>query len=64
MDAATLGREERERRLGGFARLAEALREIVEQRHYQGFGDPASRGIYVKEIARRALAEVGEDDDS
>lgn len=38
--------------------LVAALREIVGQEHYRGFGDPASRAEYVDRIARAALAKA------
>ena len=35
-----------------------ALREIVAEKSYKGFGDPADRLVYVTEIARAALARI------
>jgi hypothetical protein len=47
--------------------LLAALREIVEQKDYQGFGDPVSRSTYIDGIARAAVAkatgEIKGDDD-
>ncbi|HOX60371.1 MAG TPA: hypothetical protein PLL30_16955 [Candidatus Krumholzibacteria bacterium] len=38
--------------------LLAALREIVAQDGYNGFGDPASRATYIESVARAAIAKV------
>ncbi len=38
--------------------LLAALREIIEQARYQGFGDPVSRMSYAEHVARDAIAKA------
>jgi hypothetical protein len=51
--------EEKERDLEGDP-LVIALREIIAQDHYTGFGDSESRMTYIEAVAREALDTVDE----
>lgn len=41
------------------ADLTEALREVVRQKHYEGFGDAPDRAAYCRIVASRALTKAG-----
>lgn len=38
--------------------MIDAAREAIDQTRYQGFGDPVSRSIYVREVLQEALDQV------
>jgi hypothetical protein len=38
--------------------LLEALKEIVEQKKYESFGDGVSRSVYVMAVAQNAIAKA------